>query len=1216
MVWVGLWPCKACYNPVTSVCNFFGYGKHVPLLKVSINKVEQWFKWQTFFHAASVQNMDPRRLCILQRRPCLFRTVPILYHFFQFGITFDGMTMVFDRKNISVLLLFLVMGSSSLKSVPDLTTNRFVNVFSQGPTNVHELPIHNCTFENENGYLKEVCVINDHKYIKCSRSNSFYRLQMSSCAETVFTRACPNDIAFYQACGRRKCDNWLHAGGSDVSASMHNFGTEFTVCGEAVCRQNSSLFALKGKAGAAFAGSPNFWSFARCDGIVNCLNSVNGVSVDEYGCRDQDSSGFKCLFDEIPIRKSQVCDNVCDCTDCEEEAKCNNLTIGVFCISFHSKTRMYVRPKKICDRKRDCVSGIDEKICENYSETCQSSSLEYGNPNLSRRRVLTPWSKCSIPSLRSQILKVCSDYRDQMNCSFSAISPLVCDVNGYPTTISEHVICKDKIIPLCDDKLEKQCVDAGFECKIHKHRLCDGIPDCSNGRDEDEVFCHTMIHHPINCIRRWSYTKENSKIPRPWVLDGINDCVNNVDEDPDRWIKECGYGIKVHYSFVHSGFLNHSDNCAMTTQLKCPRRIERLSLDRLCLGEQNCDSEICRAARKEYQIMSLLPGEFSEGKSRRLFYCLPGLKDLERKNGVCLSTKLSYQKRLAGVDDIYVRLPEHYAKFQVDCRNLFGELYVYVACTDLCSGNTSCPLKPLAVVLSKTETMKCSNYPQDKVVLSLADDNVLGLAIKKSTSYYSKAVFACDDGQCISFDKVCNLEVDCRDQSDENTTKCSNNFRCVHSGEYIPISKKCDGEFDCYDFSDECNDECATHVVMFNHVGMFVAALAFGIISAILNSITFINGLREYHSLKTETAQVNKCFVLLITFSDFLQGIFLIMLSIGNKFFNESTCRTQFEWTTSTSCTVLGVISTFGSLLSLYSMTVLSIIRAKNIGSMLHKRDGISTKKKILLGVVVLVLLLLSALVATLPLFAFEDYFVQNVNYHGNLLFVGAPNKKKHMKIIYSYYGRVLSEGEFNLIMSWDSIRNLVKDMFVNGVVKDTMLGFYGSNGFCLFNYFVRKDVPYRWFSLTVLSTNFLCVFVIGACYMFVNIMARKSRSAVIKNKEAAKTNRKLQRKIAIIVSTDVLTWLPFIIVCIINYTELVNTARWYSIFCIFFLPINAIINPIGIYDETIFKWCMVIYKKIKATFHNILSKMKGTFCSNAVDVEEIEMDSFPPPTE
>jgi hypothetical protein len=238
-----------------------------------------------------------------------------------------------------------------------------------------------------------------------------------------------------------------------------------------------------------------------------------------------------------------------------------------------------------------------------------------------------------------------------------------------------------------------------------------------------------------------------------------------------------------------------------------------------------------------------------------------------------------------------------------------------------------------------------------------------------------------------------------------------------------------------------------------------------------------------------------------------------------------------------------------------------------------------------------------------------EDYFVQNIYYDENPIFMGAPNKKKHLEIFKPYFGRIRKRSQRRDDIAWESIRYLVEDMFHNNRVRGTFIGFYGGNGFCLFSYFVRGTTPYRWFSMAVLFTNLVCVVTIGVCYVMINILARKSSSATAsestKNMEAAKKSRKLGRKIAIIVVTDVLTWLPFIIVCIINFTELIDASNWYSVFCIFFLPINALINPIGIYDETIYCFCRHVLKKLKGLWHVCVELMR---CQKPVLQEEIEM--------
>jgi hypothetical protein len=273
-------------------------------------------------------------------------------------------------------------------------------------------------------------------------------------------------------------------------------------------------------------------------------------------------------------------------------------------------------------------------------------------------------------------------------------------------------------------------------------------------------------------------------------------------------------------------------------------------------------------------------------------------------------------------------------------------------------------------------------------------------------------------------------------------------------------------------------------------------------------------------------------------------------------------------------------------------MTILSVIRASKVGSLVQPKEGLSRRRKFHLVATVSIIVLLSVFVATFPIIALEDYFMENLYYHNNPLLVGAPNKREHLKIIESYFGRVHQEISKKL-MPWASLRHLVKEIFVNSGVVGQNIDFYGSNGFCLFSYFVRGETSFKFFSISILVTNLLCVIIIGFCYSIITVAALRTSKSAATNAQSEKNNRRMQRKITIIILTDILTWLPFIIVCVINYTELVDTSSWYSVFCVIFLPINSIINPIGIYDETIFKWIKNLFLKLTARFRSAWESLK-----------------------
>ena len=64
--------------------------------------------------------------------------------------------------------------------------------------------------------------------------------------------------------------------------------------------------------------------------------------------------------------------------------------------------------------------------------------------------------------------------------------------------------------------------------------------------------------------------------------------------------------------------------------------------------------------------------------------------------------------------------------------------------------------------------------------------------------------FQCDSkDQNIPISKICDMENNCHDGSDEGPLCDYNAFYCAKENIHIPIELTCDGKFDCIDGSDE-----------------------------------------------------------------------------------------------------------------------------------------------------------------------------------------------------------------------------------------------------------------------------------------------------------------------------------------------------------------------------------------------------------------------------
>ena len=136
------------------------------------------------------------------------------------------------------------------------------------------------------------------------------------------------------------------------------------------------------------------------------------------------------------------------------------------------------------------------------------------------------------------------------------------------------------------------------------------------------------------------------------------------------------------------------------------------------------------------------------------------------------------------------------------------------------------------------------------------------------------------------------------------------------------------------------------------------------------------------------------------------------------------------------------------------------------------------------------------------------------------------------------------------------------------------MVHFYGNDGVCVFKYLVTSEDPQKWFSITLLSFNFVCFICITVSYILINSLASANSQHLNQNASAGNDhlrnrNRKLQTKVSAIIGTDFLCWIPFTAVCWLHFADVIDASSWYPIFSIIILPINSVINPL-LYDSTV----------------------------------------------
>ncbi|XP_038047561.1 uncharacterized protein LOC119721553 [Patiria miniata] len=272
--------------------------------------------------------------------------------------------------------------------------------------------------------------------------------------------------------------------------------------------------------------------------------------------------------------------------------------------------------------------------------------------------------------------------------------------------------------------------------------------------------------------------------------------------------------------------------------------------------------------------------------------------------------------------------------------------------------------------------------------------------------------------------------------------------------------------------------------------------------------------------------------VLNLAISDFMMGVYMLMIAGADLSYGEAYFRTATVWRSSVVCKIAGVISVLSSEASVFFVTLISIDCFLCIVfpfSGIHLRDR-STK------IVVCSLWFVAVCLSVVPTFSVRP---DSDLYGLSDVCIGLPFTTK--------------------AAGADSIQ---AELNTNNPLGSQQLTLN-----------VGTDKKPAWILSVVLflGVNLVCFLVVFCCYVAIFVSVKRSSKLV---RKSAHRNREIKMavKMAVIVGTDFACWMPVIIMGILSQTNTIEIgADMYGWIVVFILPINSSLNP---YLYTIYSAC------------------------------------------